>query len=108
MDGAVGDDVVIVQHQDEVGGIPVQAGLQVVEQQGEGGLQRGKGQGIVACEAGGVQRGARGLQGGEQVGEEADGVIVLRLEGEPGGRKRRGAEPVGEQGGFAEAGGSRQ
>src|SRR5260370_30177217 len=98
MDGAVGDDVVIVGHQDEVGGIPVQAGLQVVEQQGEGGLQGGKGQGIVACERGGARRGAGGLQGGEQVGEGADGGIVLPLEGDPGRRKGRGGGARWQQG----------
>src|SRR5215469_6493312 len=51
----------------------------------------------------GPKRGITGLQGGQQSGEEALRVVVLRIEGEPdGGHSTRG-EKLGQQRGFAEA-----
>ena len=49
-----------------------------------------------------------GLQGGNQGGEEAYRFVVRWLKREPDHRDGRRGQPVGEQGGFAEASRSRK
>ena len=44
------------------------------------------------------------LQGGNQVGEELYGLIVLRFQREPGNRSACGSPPLGEQGCFPKTG----
>src|SRR6266496_3878827 len=48
--------------------------------------------------------GIKGLQGGNQVGEEANRLIVLRFKREPGDGRVCGSSPLGQQGRFAISG----
>ncbi len=46
----------------------------------------------------------QGLQGGNQVGEKARGIVVLRFQGEPGDRGAALGTPLSQQGRFAKPG----
>ena len=105
VDGGGGGGVVVIQDQDP--GSLVRG--QLVQQGGEEGVGgRGQGGGEEGGEEAGAQGRHQGVQGGEQAGEEAGGVALGRLQGEPGDGSGGGEfrEPGGEEGGFAEAGGS--
>ncbi len=56
----------------------------------------------------GANRGGQRLQGGDEVAEKPGGVVLPRVQRQPGGRAGALGEPVAEQGGFAEAGGGRE
>src|SRR5690348_17310255 len=48
------------------------------------------------------------LDSSNQVGEKANGFVVLWFEGEPGSRRSTSCQPIGEECGFAKTGGSRE
>ena len=47
------------------------------------------------------------LQSSNQIGEKAHGIVVLRLQGEPGNGNAACLDPLGQERGFAKPGGSR-
>ncbi len=96
-----GDDVVVVEHQDDV----LRSGLEIVDQRGDDGLERC----LVSLEEGSrvlAQVVRRCCERCKDVGPELLRVVVSRVEGQPGGGALTG-KPVGHQGGLAEASGRR-
>ena len=101
VNGRVSDDVIIIEHKHEVLSRPSE---QVVGEHGQHrfgfrGLWEAK-----PCGSESTKVGIKRLQGGNQVGEEANRLIVLRLKREPGDGRGCRSSPLGQQGRFAVSG----
>ena len=102
LNGVGGDDVVVIQHERNIACTTVH---EIIRQHGQHGLWRRGLRGVQHCERGCPNLCIKRLQGGNQVGEKAGGIVVLRFQREPGDRHTALCQPLGKQGGFAEAGG---
>src|SRR6266702_2816418 len=98
------DDLVVIEHEGNISRVTVR---EIIRQEGEHGLQlRGLGS-VQERECSRADARIKCLQGGNQVGQETDWLIVFALQREPGDRYAARGSPLGEQGGFAKSGGSR-
>ncbi|NUM45720.1 MAG: hypothetical protein HUU38_13540 [Anaerolineales bacterium] len=75
-----------------------------VDQGGDDRFGVGRLQGLEGGEGGLADVGGEGLQGGDQVADEAGGVVVPRFEGEPRVGTLIPREPGRDEGGFAKPG----
>jgi hypothetical protein len=85
------EDVVIIQHQGELAATPVG---HLADQHSQHRLGRGRLRGVHQCQGAPPQLGIHRLQGGNQIGEKASGIIVRRFQGEPGDRQRALSAPL--------------
>jgi hypothetical protein len=98
------DDLVVIEHKGNISHVTVR---EIIRQEGEHGLQlRGLGS-VQERECSRADARIKGLQSGNQVGEETDWLIVFALQRQPGDRDAARGSPLGEQGGFAKSCGSR-
>ena len=97
LNGVGGDDVVVIQHEGEIACITAH---QVIGQHGQHGLRWRGLRGVQQRERGRPELCIKGLQGGNQVGEKARGVVVLRFQREPGDRYARSRQAIGQAGWF--------
>ncbi|MGD8997907.1 MAG: hypothetical protein PVH80_07345, partial [Anaerolineae bacterium] len=91
VDGLGRDEVVVVEDEDDLatGGFPCRlagcrAGRDVVDEGGEDRFSRWRPGGLERGQGGLSDARLHGLQGGDEVGEEAGQVVVALVEGEPG------------------------
>jgi hypothetical protein len=101
VNGCGSDDVIIIEHEHEILSLPAE---KVIGEQGQYGCEFHR-----LCEAkprlsARAQVGIKPLQGGNEIGEEPNGLIVLRLKREPGDQRACGSPPLGQQGRFAVSG----
>src|SRR5215472_11981048 len=94
------NQVVIVQDQDK----RVREGGQVIEEGGEQRFERWWLRGLEHRQDPGSNRRANGLQGSNEVGQKAAGVVVPLVQRQPCGWTRTSCQPLADQGGFTKAG----
>jgi hypothetical protein len=95
------DDVVVVEDQSEIFHLSAQ---EVIGQQRHHGFRWRGLRAAQELKSSLPQLGIDRLQGGDQVGEKAHGVVVLRLEREPGHWRSVLDHPLSQQGRFAKTG----
>jgi len=101
MNRVSGDDMVVIEHEGKILSTAVH---EVICQHSKHDLWRRRLRGPEQGEQSCSQLCIKGLQGGNQVGEKAGGVVVFRFERQPGDRCAALGESLGKQGGFAKPG----
>src|SRR2546421_7181579 len=98
------DGVVVVQHQEELAtGSAGQVARELCEDSREGEALQTMWRGEVRLDTS-PKRGITSLESGQQRGEEALRVVLLLVQGEPGGGHSTASQKLGHERGFAEAG----